>query len=349
MNALFYRFNSDLDSLSQLIDYFEKETLLLDDFQLIPEDRVHQTFNALRNELVPFYTKKREYNYNSIIISLYGFFEKYIEDTLITTSDRINKIFHDYNRIPDSIREKHLNLSLRLLEKVISSNGRGNVNAEGIIKNLHQCVNIRSDYMLNNEAFSQHTFNFRIQAIQDAFSNLGIKNLKDLIIKEDNINQYLRVSKEKDSEELITSEEAFSTLDDLVERRNEVAHGVASEILSHDILREYIIYFRKFAFSLNKVVQYHLNLLEVNESGIKIGKPKELLRGKTIIIINNNFVEINKGDQLIGISMNQSVRARVINIQIDNVDVDKVGNMQDEEIGVLLDQQFKKSFNVFKI
>jgi hypothetical protein len=349
MDAVINRFHLELNSLKSLIDFFETESSLLEEYNFNPEDVIHRSFENLRSKLIPFSTQKREFNYNSIIISLYGYFEKYIEDSLISTSDRINKIFQDYEKIPDLIQEKHLNLSLRLLEKISTSNSRSNLSTQQVIKNLNQCINIKKEFILNNEAFSQHSFNYRAQSIQDSFSNFGIKNFKDLIRKEGALTSYIVSLLGKPSNALITEDEAFSVLEDLVERRNEVAHGVASQILSLDILREYIEYFIHFSVSLTNSVVNYLNLVEANELGLNLGRASELLKIGTVLVINNKFFEINIGDTIIGLGLNNSVKAKILNIQTEGKDLIKVKNSSNMEVGLLLDKRLRKNYNIYLV
>ena len=81
------------------------------------------------------------------------------------------------------------------------------------------------------------------------------------------------------------SREALAIIDQLAERRNDVAHGVDSDILSNGILLDYIRFFQAFAETLFKVL--HAEALPY------IARYRATLIGSAIEIINNHVVCIS--------------------------------------------------------
>lgn len=62
---------------------------------------------------------------------------------------------------------------------------------EQIICNLHDCI--QNDMCnLNNEAFCQHTANFRIQTIEEVLKNVGLTTVISKIKKNNELKKYTK-------------------------------------------------------------------------------------------------------------------------------------------------------------
>src|SRR5262245_61582501 len=97
---------------------------------------------------------KRRFDYNSVIISLYGLLEQYVESLVRGYAAALNAVVPQYSDLPDSIKNSHVSLSMTLLSKVSQSRYRGTVTTEGLISNLHSCLSNAATYRMNTDAFS---------------------------------------------------------------------------------------------------------------------------------------------------------------------------------------------------
>ncbi|MDX9883477.1 MAG: MAE_28990/MAE_18760 family HEPN-like nuclease [Prolixibacteraceae bacterium] len=229
MESIQNQFIEELNQLEQLIEFFDIEQEILK-IESPKETKVIE----FKEKYSTFYSQKRIFNYNTLIISLYGFFEKFIENILIQYIDKVNSIFQLYNKLPEIILRNHFKLSIDLLDKIQSPRYSGPLNKEVIIQRLHECININENFQLNKEAFSQHSANFRLQVLDDIFGRVGIESLSTILKKNEKFSTYIKAKYELSEINELTSDEIFSLLNDLAERRNEVAHGVPSEILSNE-------------------------------------------------------------------------------------------------------------------
>ncbi|MFM2292574.1 MAG: hypothetical protein RIS29_2387 [Bacteroidota bacterium] len=343
MESVRSQFQRELENLELLISFFDEELNLLK----IPQNE-HPKLDEFINLFSAFYSQKRIFNYNSLIISLYGYFEKFIENLLIAYIDNINGYFKRYSSIPHVLTKNHLKLSLSLLDKVENPRYNGPLNKEGIIENLHKCININENYQLNKEAFSQHTANFRIQVVDEIFGRIGIDSISNKLKGNAEFQAYIKEKYEIEIIGDLDNDDIHSIMNELAERRNEVAHGVPSEILSNQIILDYFNYFKKIAHAITEVVLLHSNRININENGQLINELTDCYKGGTILCFNTNFQKLNKGDYIFGVNDSSIVKAKILNIQLEDIDIESTDESQDYEIGVLIDKPFKKNHKVYK-
>lgn len=349
MDSIRDRFHSQLDDLRKLIDFFDTENKLLSKLKLTDDTPEILLLSSLSGKLKSFNTVKRTFNYNSIIISLYGYFEKFIEDLLVTYIDRLQSLNFKYKDLPDAIQKSHYKLSLTFLEKVEKTGYSGSITKEEIIKNLHTCINLNGDYQLNKDAYAQHSSNFRLQVIDESFSHIGVQKISDQTLKVHSFVNYIKEQYEIGLEGNVSIEQAYTILNDLAERRNDVAHGVPNEILSNEILLEYIKYFQFYSEALVQVLLSHFYKIEAEVKGDLLGQITNVFQDGNVVCIFSNKQSIKVDDELIGKNSSQVIKAKILSIKLDDNSITEVNNDQDYELGLLLDSKFKDNFQVYRL
>lgn len=343
MESVKSQFISELNSLKELVSFFNYEHELLK-----KDDAGNELLVQYKREFLDFYSKKRIFNYNSIIISLYGYFEKFIENVLVEYIDKVGNIFTKYNKLPEAIYKHHLALSMTLLEKVQNPKYSGPLTKEIVIHNLHKCINLNENYQLNKEAFSQHSANFRLHVIDDVFNRIGISGLSSQVKKHSPFYDYIKSKYEIENIDDLSNDDIYIILNDLAERRNEVAHGVPSQILSNDILLNYIEYFDILGATLINVVEKDLDRLQIKENGNCLGELTACYNNGYVVCFNCKFRRLEKGDYIFSFNnQNYIEKAQILNIRLDDVDVPFTDETKEYEIGLLLDKPFKKNHKLY--
>ena len=341
------KFHQEIDDLRDLIMFYEIETKLLDTFKDEPISKEELIVNELSRILKKFRLSKLQFNYNSIIISLYGSFERFIENCLITYIDNLNNLVQTYNKLPDSILKSHFVLSLSLLNKIEQPKYGGSLRKEDVVKNLHTCININEGYQLNKDAFAQHTANFRLQVIEESFSHIGVNQLSQKILKIESFKNYFNTKLGLSLDAELNSTESFQILNDLAEYRNYVAHGITSEIINNEILIEYLDFFEAYSSALISVLQKDLLYRELEANGKELGELTDLYkRGRILCIFTNNQV-IKKGDEIIAKNKDLIVKTRIRSILLDGVEIDHVDDKANYEIGMEIEKAIKKNFKIY--
>ncbi|MFZ4522748.1 MAG: MAE_28990/MAE_18760 family HEPN-like nuclease [Bacteroidales bacterium] len=349
MNEIRNQFHRELQDLRKLITFFNSEIKLLADFDLSENNINNEILGELSTNLKIFHISKRQFNYNSIIISLYGSFERFIENILISYIDIMNRLIDKYDRLPEAIIKNHFTLSLSLLNKIEQPKYTGPLKKEEIISNLHTCININEGYQINKDAFSQHTANFRLQVIDESFAHIGIQAISSQIKKHEWFYKYIILKTEKNEGDVISLEESFHLLNDLAERRNDVAHGVASEILQNEILLEYIEFFEVYLEALSQVLNQEYLHIELKNTGKKLGNITDVFHDGKVICIFSNNISIKIGDFLIGYNESKIVKAKIANLKLDGANIEFVDDQNNYELGIEIDQIFRTNFNVFLV
>ena len=290
--------------------------------------------------------QKRSYDYSLIIITLYGICESFIEKIVCAYLRSIKKQIKIYSDLPDSIRKSHTTLSTKLID--LNSTKYGELKENEIISNLNSCLNQKeNDYQLNLDAFRQHSSNFRTDAIRDFFKHIGIDNIDQLIAKDSELTKFMQLTMgEADIINTLPISKYFEILEDLVERRNVVAHGSnVDDLLSLDILHEYAEYILLLIQAI-----YNSLLEEYYSVMITTGITKEM--GHAIQVYNNRIVCLNSANTLIKTgqiliavnSRNHLHWGEIKSIQINGVNVDEVAADQAQDIGMAVSFSAKNTY-----
>ncbi|MFC4815596.1 MAE_28990/MAE_18760 family HEPN-like nuclease [Flavobacterium sp. GCM10023249] len=346
MEAILRDFHLQLDDLKKLIEFYELEKKLLQDFE--NSNSVNDLIlNEISQKLKDFRISKLTYNYNSIIISLYGSFERFIENCIISYIEEVNGIIEEYKKLPEVITKNHLLLSLSLINKIEQTKYNGPLRKEIIIKNLHTCINTIDNYQLNKEAFAQHTANFRIQVIDDNFKQTGVYELSKNILKNEDFKSYLVNSKGVAVESTdLSINENLQPINELAELRNFVAHGIENDIMDNQILLDYVEFFKYYSKSLIDVLNEDLLYKKVQNQGLKLGNITDVFKDGNIVCFHTNGYKISKGQRIIGVNSKNIKSSYIKSIRVNDEDKEFVDG-ENIEIGIEIGDNFKKNFDLY--
>ncbi|MCM3398208.1 HEPN domain-containing protein [Oceanobacillus profundus] len=289
-------------------------------------------------------TRFKQFEYSSIIISMYGNLERYIEDVLAEVLDVYSKNIKAYNDLPEVIQDNHFKLSAELIKNLDLPKYINKVSVNSIIANMNSCLD-NDKYKINIEAFTHHTANFRIETIDNYFSNIGIKGIK-VSVQEDIYFKKYCVS----IDEEVTS---FSILKELTNRRNEIAHGAENiEILDLSILNDYIEYIDQLVLAINtSLIIKMIILLSDDMNLLKL----KLLSEKGPIVFGSSvrgcFVKnkkLKKGMKILLKNRSEYSIAKIENIRIEEKDVEEYEFKENlTEASIKFDRNLKEQTQIF--
>lgn len=239
------------------------------------------------------------FTYQNAIISLYGYLERFIEDIIDEYLRNIHNACTEFNCLPLAIKKNHFNSSLDLLLKTQRLKSltpeQRKLRIKSTVGNMYSCLLEDKGYFINYEAFTTHNSNFRYDSIHEIFSRVGINRIsRDCL----NSKEFLRAIAQKHyiddtTEKKILVSLLISELDDLAQRRNEIAHGARiDELESIELLITRIMLIRAYGVAINEVVTSYLNifLYDATEK-ICLGKPAKAFND--IRVIGFNEIEEN--------------------------------------------------------
>lgn len=201
--------------------------------------------------------------YSARIVGLYGAVERFIESSIIAYLGRLNAVVPTYDRLPERLRDGHTEASAQLLQ-----NRRlqkyASVDEKAVIENMLSCTARTTPYHLNAAAYTHHTANFRVDTINEFFSNVGVQGLMSLVRADDEFRDFLnsRFPTGTDVAQL-TLTAAFEPLEEIASRRNEIAHGAPSELVAPDILSEWIDFVDRLGQAVVRVLRQDILKAEV--------------------------------------------------------------------------------------
>ncbi len=202
------------------------------------DSKAAELLTRIRPLLQPARLHRTEY---SIAIAFgYAALERFLRDLLEATAHLVSDPIALYNDLPEDFRKHHLMLSLRAASSTVEhGTSRSPVD---LLVALIQCLQGEEPFSVNGAVFAEHSANFRSELIRSSFRRLGLSLPDEIqspalqsLIKEQFIGLYAKSS---------------SVIDDLAERRNVVAHGDESELLSRSILRALVHFLEAFGHAI---------------------------------------------------------------------------------------------------
>jgi len=252
-------------------------------------------------------TKAKLYIYNSTIVSLYGYLENFLEGIAKEFIGKLNDSLQCYSHVPPKIRDIHIDASISLLTKVKKDRGlditQRDSTVKTIINNMNNCVNEQDDFKLNEAAYAIHTANFRYDNTHELFSKIGIEDLFGGVLHDNKLVEALlaRNASEYDVERTILKRWIGQELDDLAQRRNEIAHGsITSDIESMDMFLERADLILKLSNAINDIVwrQYLSIIMEVAPSSVVLNSVAAYPKHSALGFSNLTNLDLSKKNNI---------------------------------------------------
>lgn len=287
----------------------------------------------------------RVFEYNCYIISLYGYFEQFIESLLAEYINTLSTYHLVYDELPIEIKQNNIKKNTDLLNNLELPKYKG-IEATSVIETLHDNT-INKSTKINTVAFGHHSSNFRINSISEYFKTIGVKNLgKAVSVYEPLKTQLLDTFGDYSNLELTT---IYEVIDELVERRNFVAHGIiGDDILNTNRVVDICTFIKIFSESLNSYLNNLLLKRLLNENVKTDNKNFQQLNmisifNNSILCINSNNLDISVGSKIIIKSENipEYQEATIKSIQVEGTEISSVNSEQSVDIGVALDKRIK--------
>ena len=115
-------FKKEINQIQEYIKHIQRVDDVVADYTVLETDneQIRELLDTLKEHYRVFGTSKRIFEYKAIIISLYGLLEKSVEAWIKEYLDALSNIVPEYNQIDENIREKHFELSLKLISTMTS-------------------------------------------------------------------------------------------------------------------------------------------------------------------------------------------------------------------------------------
>lgn len=293
------------------------------------------------------FRRKKIFEYNAYIISLYGLFERFLENILEDYLKDICATLKIYSKLPSELKKNLLSSNVDILRNL--TNPKFNtISPASFIQNLNKALS-ENKAILNVEAFQHHAYNFKQSIIAEYFARIGINGISNSL----KIYEPLKTLLEQKygNPAGVESGIIFKIIDDLAQRRNDVAHGVENvELLNVTIIKEYTEFILAYCKSLYKILLNERNMYLFNETETNL---------TLLAVINHSIVcgtvesiSFSNSDKLI-IEKPEGNFPRYESLNIQDIQINNVShqslNISDKtDIGIKINGYVKDNYK-FKI
>ena len=185
----------------------------------------------------------------------------------------------------------------------------------------------KAGYQLQPEALLRAEQNLRMAELQRLFSQCGLSGIEAWVTSHSAVEKFFAAQAR-------LSETAASELKQIVNYRNEAAHGDVDDVLGTEVLIEFTHFFEALCRSIVDFIQYDT-----------LRRAKELGRAAIVGVISERFHDdvvvakvksatLNVGDGLYVFGKGLTMMASVKSIQLNDVDVQTATVVDETEVGL---------------
>ncbi len=291
--------------ISQVREYF-KHIQYVDDMvncavSKTDNEQIQVSLNQLKEHYRNFRTDKKIFEYKASIISLYGLLEKQIEIWIQEYLDLLAVLATNYNNIDEKIRNNHFELSLKLISTITSRENAKyqHLKKEEVLQKLNECIMNPENCKFNTEAFVLLSGNLKHKQIVKLFEFINI-SLNEALKRNMTLTQYFENDRGIKNISNIETDILYNKINDLVERRNQIAHGSErlDNILNISELEPYVDFLEKYCQALFEILSEELIKKESMYKFQKVEKIIKIFSNKILAFEVENYT-IKVGDVLI--------------------------------------------------
>lgn len=345
-------FRKEIYQIREYIKHIQHVNNVVADYTVLEagNEQIKGLLDTLKEHYREFRTSKKIFEYKAIIISLYGLLEKSVEAWIKEYLDALSNIVPEYNQIDNTIREKHFELSLKLISTITSRESAKYqyLTKEQVLKRLNDCIENSSNYRINTEAFVLLSGNLKHDKVVELFKPLNV-NLNEGLKRNQTLTQYIRDEQQIENISNLNTDILYNKINDLVEMRNQIAHGseAVDDILDHSVLENYIRFLENYCQAIFEI----LNEEEIKQESVhkfqKIENVIDIFRNEILAFEIENS-EIKVGDILIVKTANgRFFNKPILEIQIDKVSYPQKTITTKINIAVKVEPTIKKNQEFF--
>jgi hypothetical protein len=313
-------------------------------------EQIRKLLNTLKEHDRSFRTDKRIFEYKASIISLYGLLEKYVELWIKEYLDSLSNVVPEYNKIDQKIRDNHFELSLKLINTITSRETAKyqHFTKEEVLKKLNDCIVNPTKYQINTDAFVLLSGNLKHNKIVELFNKLNL-DLNDELLKNEELKNEIGLNQNTISR--IEKDILYNKINDLVERRNQIAHGSeeVDDILSISELEPYIQFLEKYCQAIFQTLFEQVIKNESIHTFQKVENVIKIFGNKVLAFAIENYT-IKVGDMLIiQTKEGRFYKKPILTIELNNQREPEFTITEKTKIAVSVDYKIKDNHTFYII
>jgi len=297
-------------------------------------------------ELIQVVPSEREtwqvYDHCATVTRLYAIYERFVEDLISSWLLLLPELVSNYSDLGDKIQNTHREGVGRLLLD-LNKNRYQHLSIKKVVEGLFSGVTGTEQYELITDAFLSHEQNLRKEILEKLLADAGIENAWKWVDKHRKIKYFIEEIRENQK----TAEEE---LKQLIDYRNEAAHGGVDEILGTQELLDLGDFVKALCEALAELVSYQIILQKLSIAKAKeIGHITEWFKKPRAAVASVADITLTVGGSIWLVSETSSYckLAKIESIQIDDIDKNEVKIASETEIGLKLDTDAKKRLSLY--
>lgn len=288
---------------------------------------------------------QRRFAYIACISALYASYENFAERAALQFGEML---LADPTNLSaeqmSNLRRRYVRNASTLLNQSLGVGRYREVTELDVARSLASCLDeSTSSFDLRLELIALHNSNLRLDSLCELFQ-WAVPDLQNKIRNSDAVESWGSLTDNASESTLLGI--LKSELDDLVERRNEVAHrAIPDEIQSYERLLAKVDFIE--AISMGLVVSLaDLLLRALIKSGeaVSLGTPTEYYKKNRVVVIPSLGSSVSEGDCILAPGMNSMRWGRVLEIQLADERVPEAH--AGVEAGLLLDFEVRRRTNL---
>ena len=180
---------------------------------------------------------------NGSVLLLAAAFEQFVTDMLIAFTVSLPDIVPAYEDLPNAVRSANERLTGEALSR--SQSRFTAYDLQRFVQNLGNCQSGFVPYVLNGEAMALNDRNLRVGRLRELIGRLGIPDIWSVVGSTQTLKDWSGPGGNETAET-----RAKNQLNELIENRNQIAHGIGSTTLGPEAILSYIEFERALARSL---------------------------------------------------------------------------------------------------
>ncbi|AFZ01947.1 MAE_28990/MAE_18760 family HEPN-like nuclease [Calothrix sp. PCC 6303] len=308
-------------------------------------EEIKALLNTLKEHHRIFRTDKKIFEYKASIISLYGLLEKYVENWIKEYLTALSGLVLEYDKIHEKIRNNHFELSVKLISSIVSREiaKYQHLTKEQVLKELNECIVNTANYKFNTEAFVLSSGNLKHKQIVKLFELINV-SLNEVLKKNETLIQYFKDDRGITNISNTNTDILYNTINDLVERRNQIAHGSEIlDILNISELESYIQFLEKYCQAVFEILAEEFIKQESIYTFQKIEKVIKIFGNRILAFEIENY-KIKIGDILIIETIEgKFYKKPILTIELNNESHAEIIIMEKQNIAVSVEPSIKEN------
>lgn len=273
----------------------------------------------------PTTTEWRIYDHCAALTRLYAIYESFVDEIVSDLLTTLPSLFK-YSDLKEGVQKEHRDGVAHILQR-LGNRRYSSLSLEEIVKDYYEAISgTASDYRIPPWTMLRSDQNLRMNILDLVFSRIGIGEMPSWLSG----HRFTEIFIEnvRGGQNTIEAE-----LTSFIDYRNDAAHGKPVNVLGKESLLEYCAFIDAVCQALYERVNHWIvsRRLETGTAN-SIGEiTEEYSRNVSVARIHGATLE--KGDDLLFMGDRYCYRAAIENIQVDDVDVQRVAVIDDQEIG----------------